>query len=52
LTYQKNVQSIFEDAFKNQTEVITEEIAKNILTAYDIKVPQFALVNHIETAVK
>ena len=52
MTYQKNVQSIFEDAFKNQTEVITEEIAKNILTAYDIKVPQFALVNDIETAVK
>jgi 3-hydroxypropionyl-CoA synthetase (ADP-forming) len=52
LTYQKNVQSIFEDAFKNQTNVITEEIAKNILTAYDIKVPQFALVNDVETAVK
>jgi 3-hydroxypropionyl-CoA synthetase (ADP-forming) len=52
LTYQKNVQSIFEDAFKNQTKVITEEVAKNILTAYDIKVPQFALVKDVETAVK
>ena len=52
MTYQKNVQSIFEDAFKSQTEVITEETAKNILTAYDIKVPQFALVNDVETAVK
>ena len=52
MTYQKNVQSIFEDAFKNQTKVITEEVAKNILTAYDIKVPQFALVKDVETAVK
>ncbi len=52
MTYQKNVQSIFEDAFKNQTEVITEETAKNILTAYDIRVPRFALVKDVETAVK
>ena len=52
MTYQKNVQSIFEDAFKNQTKVITEEVAKNILTAYDIKVPRFALVKDVETAVK
>ncbi len=52
MTYQKNVQSIFEDAFENQTKVITEEIAKNILTAYDIKVPRFALVKDVETAVK
>jgi 3-hydroxypropionyl-CoA synthetase (ADP-forming) len=52
LTYQKNVKSIFEDAFKNHTEVITEETAKNILTAYDIKVPRFALVKDVETAVK
>lgn len=52
MTYQKNVQSIFEDAFKNQTKVITEEVAKNILTAYDIKVPRFALVEDVETAVK
>ena len=52
MTYQKNVESIFEDAFKNQTKVITEEVAKNILTAYNIKVPQFALVKDVETAVK
>ncbi len=52
MTYQKNVQSIFEDAFKTQTKVITEEVAKNILTAYNIKVPQFALVKDVETAVK
>jgi 3-hydroxypropionyl-CoA synthetase (ADP-forming) len=52
LTYQNNVKSILEDAFKNNTKVITEEIAKNILTAYDIKVPRFALVQDVESAIK
>ncbi|HEY0579428.1 MAG TPA: acetate--CoA ligase family protein, partial [Candidatus Nitrosocosmicus sp.] len=52
MTYQNNVKSILEDAFKNNTKVITEEIAKNILTAYDIKVPRFALVQDVESAIK
>ncbi|MER5174593.1 MAG: acetate--CoA ligase family protein [Candidatus Nitrosocosmicus sp.] len=52
MTYQNNVKSTFEDAFKNQTKVITEEIAKNILTEYDINVPRFALVQDVEDAVK
>jgi 3-hydroxypropionyl-CoA synthetase (ADP-forming) len=52
LTYQNNVKSIFENAFKNQTKVITEEISKDILTDYDIKVPHYALVKDIENAVK
>ena len=52
MTYQNNVKSTFEDAFKNQTKVITEEIAKNILTEYDINVPRFALVQDVEGAVK
>ena len=52
MTYQNNVKSIFEDAFKDQTKVITEEIAKNILTAYNIKVPRFVLVQDVERAVK
>jgi 3-hydroxypropionyl-CoA synthetase (ADP-forming) len=52
LTYQNNVKSILEDAFKNNTKVITEEIAKNILTTYDIKVPRFALVQDVENAIK
>ncbi len=52
MTYQNNVKSIFEDAFKNHTQVVTEEIAKNILTLYDIQVPRFALVRDVETAVK
>ena len=47
-----NIKSIFEDAFKNKTKVITEEIAKDILISYDIKVPRFALVKDIENAVK
>ncbi len=52
MTYQNNVKSILEDAFKNNTKVITEEIAKNILTTYDIKVPRFALVQDVENAIK
>jgi 3-hydroxypropionyl-CoA synthetase (ADP-forming) len=52
LTYQNNVKSVFEDAFKNQTKVITEEIAKDILTDYNIKVPHFALVKDVENAVR
>ena len=47
-----NIKSIFEDAFKNKTKVITEEKAKDILISYDIKVPRFALVKDIENAVK
>jgi 3-hydroxypropionyl-CoA synthetase (ADP-forming) len=47
-----NIKSIFEDAFKNKTKVITEEKAKDILISYDIKVPRFALVKEIEDAVK
>ncbi len=52
MTYQNNVKSILEDAFKNNTKVITEEIAKNILTTYDIKVPRFALVQDVDNAIK
>ncbi|MGN6613576.1 MAG: acetate--CoA ligase family protein [Candidatus Nitrosocosmicus sp.] len=50
--YQNNVKSLFEDAFKNQTKVITEEMAKDILSSYDIKVPQFALVQNVDDAVR
>lgn len=50
--YQNNVKSIFEDAFKNQTKVITEELAKEILISYGIKVPQFALVQNVDDAVR
>ncbi len=49
---QNNVKSLFEDAFKNQSKVITEEMAKDILSKYDIKVPAFALVNDEATAIK
>jgi 3-hydroxypropionyl-CoA synthetase (ADP-forming) len=51
LTYQNNIKSIFEEAFKNRTEVITEDIAKNILTSYNIQVPKFALVKDAEAAI-
>ncbi len=52
MTDQNNVKSLFEDAFKNQTKVITEELAKKILSTYDVKVPRFALVQDVETAVR
>ncbi len=52
MTHQNNVKSIFEDAFKNHTHVVTEETAKSILNLYDIQVPKFALVQDVETAVK
>jgi 3-hydroxypropionyl-CoA synthetase (ADP-forming) len=52
LEVQNNVKSTFEDAYKNKTKVITEEIAKEILSTYDIKVPGFALVKDVDSAVK
>jgi len=51
LTDQNKIKSIFEDSFKNKTKVITEEIAKGILSEYDISVPGFALVKDVDSAV-
>ncbi|MDQ4073635.1 MAG: acetate--CoA ligase family protein, partial [Thermoproteota archaeon] len=49
---QNNIKSTFENAFKNNTKVITEEVAKEILSSYNIKVPGFALVKDIDSAIK
>ncbi|ALI37308.1 succinyl-CoA synthetase subunit alpha [Candidatus Nitrosocosmicus oleophilus] len=51
MTDQNKIKSIFEDSFKNKTKVITEEIAKGILSEYDISVPGFALVKDVDSAV-
>lgn len=51
MTDQNKIKSIFEDSFKNQVKVITEETAKGILSDYQISVPGFALVKDEESAV-
>jgi 3-hydroxypropionyl-CoA synthetase (ADP-forming) len=51
LTDQNKIKSIFEDSFKNNTKVITEETAKGVLSEYDISVPKFALVKDVDSAV-
>jgi 3-hydroxypropionyl-CoA synthetase (ADP-forming) len=51
LTDQNKIKSIFEDSFKNNTKVITEETAKGVLSEYDISVPEFALVKDVDSAV-
>jgi 3-hydroxypropionyl-CoA synthetase (ADP-forming) len=51
LTDQNKIKSVFEDSFKNNTKVITEETAKGVLSEYDISVPEFALVKDVDSAV-
>ena len=51
MTDQNKIKSIFEDSFKKNTKVITEETAKGILSEYDISVPEFALVKDVDSAV-
>ena len=51
MTDQNKIKSIFEDSFKNNTKVITEETAKGILSEYAISVPEFALVKDVDSAV-
>jgi 3-hydroxypropionyl-CoA synthetase (ADP-forming) len=51
LTDQNKIKSIFEDSFKNNTKVITEETAKGVLSEYYISVPEFALVKDVDSAV-
>ena len=51
MTDQNKIKSIFEDSFKNNTKVITEETAKGVLSEYNISVPEFALVKDVDSAV-
>jgi len=46
------VQKIFSQVYSNKENVITEELAKQVLTEYGIKVPKYALVNSVEEAGK
>lgn len=40
----QKVQKIFDDVFATKEKVITEELAKQVLTEYGVKVPPYALV--------
>jgi 3-hydroxypropionyl-CoA synthetase (ADP-forming) len=40
----QKVQKIFDDVFSTKEKVITEELAKQVLTEYGVKVPPYALV--------
>ena len=46
----EKVQKIFNDIFSTKEKVITEELAKQVLGEYGVKVPKYALVNSPEEA--
>jgi 3-hydroxypropionyl-CoA synthetase (ADP-forming) len=46
----EKVQKIFNDIFSNKEKVITEELAKQVLTEYGVMVPKYALVKSAEDA--
>lgn len=48
----EKVQKIFNDVFSTNEKVITEELAKKILTEYGVKVPKYALVKSADEAEK
>ncbi len=48
----EEVQKIFNDVFSTNEKVITEELAKKILTEYGVKVPKYALVKSANEAEK
>ncbi len=48
----EKVQKIFDDVYASKEKVITEELAKQVLTEYAIKVPKYALVKSPEDAGK
>jgi 3-hydroxypropionyl-CoA synthetase (ADP-forming) len=48
----EKVQRIFNDVYTCKEKVITEELAKQVLTAYGIKVPKYALVKSADEAGK
>src|SRR5918996_216918 len=45
-----NVQKLFDDIYSNKEKVITEELAKQVLSEYDVMVPRYALVKSAEEA--
>ena len=46
-----NVEQIFKETISGKVKVITEEQAKQILTEYGLKVPDYALVNSADEGV-
>ena len=46
-----NVEQIFKETISGKVKVITEEQAKQILTEYGLKVPDYALVNSADEAI-
>src|ERR671919_1734869 len=45
-----NVQKLFDDIYSNKEKVITEELAKQVLGEYGVRVPRYALVKSAEEA--
>src|ERR1051326_5166461 len=48
----EKAQKIFNDVFSAREKVITEELAKQVLTEYGIKVPRYALVKSESEAIQ
>jgi 3-hydroxypropionyl-CoA synthetase (ADP-forming) len=46
----EKVQSLFDDIYSNKEKVITEELAKQVLSEYGVMVPKYALVKSAEEA--
>jgi 3-hydroxypropionyl-CoA synthetase (ADP-forming) len=46
----RNVQKLFDDIYSNKEKVITEELAKQVLSEYGVMVPRYALVKSAEEA--
>src|ERR671924_651984 len=46
----EKVQKIFSDIFSNKEKVITEELAKQVLSEYGVMVPKYSLVKSAEEA--
>ena len=48
----EKVEKIFNDVFSTKEKVITEELAKQVLTEYGVKVPKYALAKNSAEAEK
>src|SRR5687768_3862094 len=48
----EKVQKIFNDVFSTKEKVITEELAKQVLTEYGVKVPRYALAKSADEAAR
>ena len=46
----EKVQKLFDDIYSNKEKVITEELAKQVLSEYGVRVPKYALVKSAEEA--